>query len=301
MDDNIIFRFKTRTRPVNGDYRVFSDGGQNVYPESEFSPIEDKSDNDDMPCAIMYCENKKIYVAAFGLQRGVKDFTNRPIMFSLCQIFTEWPSAWAAFARLIYNWHETEKFISSHIRECGKDVIFEQEKFISWLQENRLDKYELYTLNPDDSRIALSEIDANTALIPKNNCVLKWEEGNQEIYCFRPVVKGSRTLTAGKGFNGSDVRQGNKLFRKIVMSAAILVIIILTGIGTKFYLDSRKAKSIQVSSGDVLIESTDKDITAKTQELPVTHEDAKKFLSSEDAFIESPDKKINSPDFDSKI
>ncbi|MBQ7560386.1 MAG: hypothetical protein IJS99_00940 [Synergistaceae bacterium] len=326
MNENILFRFKTRARQINGDYRVFSDGGQRIHPESEFSSIEDKSNRDDTPCAIMYCGNKKIYVAAFGLQRGVKDFANRPIMFSFCQIFTEWPSAWAAFTRLIYNWNDAGKFISSLITERGKDIIFEQEKFISWLQADKQGNYKFYTLNPDDLGIDLSEIDANFALIPKNNCVLKWEEGGQEIYCFRPVVKG---------YNGQNIRQGNKLFRKIMISAAILVIIILAGVGTKFYLDAREAEALQAVKNSVksrvnnsreINNKLSQDIAAKTQELINTLENAKNFIGSSkenfdscmdtakklnsaiinakknfiigEGLIESADKKINAPDFD---
>ena len=187
MNDNFIF--KTRTRRV--DYRVFGDNGEKFYPESKFKPVSDKAQWDN-PCVVMYEESDRVYVAAFGLKRGVKDIANRPISFSFYQVFQDKVSAWAAFSRLVLEWSGAEEKIRSLIKETprkdspGEDVSFEQDIFMNWLQEKRKLTQKFLTPLTPDKEVSISLIQTESAFMPKNGCVLKWDENGDKIYCFRP-------------------------------------------------------------------------------------------------------------------
>ena len=255
MNDMIKFRFKTRTRSVNGDYRVFGERGSKVYPESEFKPITDKAEWEDGSCVVMYEETDKVYVAAFGMKRGTKDFSNRPIIFSFCQIFDgadKWGQAYTAFKCLISKWSEAEELMRSLIKETpqsegrGENVSFEQDVFMKWLQEDRGHISKILTVRQNKNvEISSLKEEEEIALRPENNCVMKWEEGTDKFYCFRNKEKKSSSSDidfSGKygdrwGNNGSErrnkgIRKGRKIFgrKKIVwLSVAVIVLVFVGG------------------------------------------------------------------------
>ena len=102
MNIDLTFRFVTRT--LTEDYRVFGNGGSETYSDSaEFEPLRKKGRiiPEDGPCAVLWEESQLIFLTVSAMQRGTKDFANRPIRFSFCEIFTDRREAWTAFTRII--------------------------------------------------------------------------------------------------------------------------------------------------------------------------------------------------------
>ncbi len=256
------FRFKTRTRSVNGDYRVFGEGGKNIYPESEFKPIADKTDRQDDPYVALYEEDGLIYVAAFDMKRGTKDFANRPIVFSFYQVFEDFGSAWAAFSRMILEWSEAETKMRSLIKETpkkegrGENIEFQQEAFMAWLQEKR-GRIVNYSLLKNGDVVKLSSIKSGIAFRPKSWCTLKWDENGGEIYCFRSnreKSSGNVLIGRSKGDikNGhSSSNYGGKDFTvhkgkgwKLVAGFIIVLSLIGSGVGiNKVLMKNAEAKA----------------------------------------------------------
>ena len=183
MNTELTFRFVTRT--FSEDYRVFGNGGKNLYSDSsEFEPLRKKGRiiPEEGPCAVIYQENGLIFCIVSSMQRGTKDFANRPIRFSFCKIFTDKTEAWSAFTRVISDFKGAEKIMQSLIREerrknaDGEDVDFQQEKFMSWLQRQKISVGDAIQ----------REGDFWPYVWPPEGAVLKWTASeDDQIFCVR--------------------------------------------------------------------------------------------------------------------
>ena len=136
MNIGLTFRFVTRT--LSEDYHVFGNGGRETYSDStEFDPLRKNSRiiPEEEQCAVLWEESQLIFLTVSAMQRGTKDFANRPIRFSFCEIFTDRREAWTAFTRIISDFSWAEQVMQSLIREKprpgndGEDVEFRQEDF----------------------------------------------------------------------------------------------------------------------------------------------------------------------------
>ncbi|MBR1438927.1 MAG: hypothetical protein IJ587_10370 [Synergistaceae bacterium] len=195
MNDKIGFRFYTRT--LSEDYRVFAnDGSELLDYEEEFEPLLEKAEieSDDDAGAVIFTENGKIYLAAFGLRTNRQDRVGRTIRFSFCQIFheTRMNLAMNAFCRIADEWESTGEAAGNLITETpamrkdwqgkdkrGEDVRFENQKFVQWLMNKRAnisapEKGSMLKFFPDTGEVVSVENDS--------------EDETGESYTYRWVI-----------------------------------------------------------------------------------------------------------------
>ena len=315
------FRFKTRTRSIGGDYRVFgnngTDTGTTVYPESEFKPVADTAEWYEEPCVAMYEDDNGIYVAAFGLERGEKDFANRPKGFHFYAVFENKYSAWSAFTRMIFEWSEAESVMRSSIREekstkgaRGEDVYFDEKNFTYWLQGKR-EIVKFTSINPNDSK-KVSLLKSGSAFMPKENCVLKWDKGGDEIYCFRAgenkIVSNNEVDFDGKSFGRGSVgieddeqrtkkssgRSGGNIGKIIAVACLIVCLIGLSGLSYSLHSELNTVKEQLTTAENNLtttqqkLNDVQKQLTAKEEELKAAQDE----IESKDKTIEDLQKQI---------
>lgn len=127
---------------------------------------------------------------------------------------------------------------------------------MKWLQEEKGHISKLLIVKHDQN-VEISSLKEETALRPENNCVMKWEEGTDEIYCFRnkknksssPDIDFGRKYGDRRGNNGSerrskDIRKGHKIFgrKEIVwLSVAVIVLVFAGGFFVNDYLLNKAA------------------------------------------------------------
>lgn len=179
MNDNIEFRFVTRT--LREDYRVYADDGSAVYSDqTEFAPFRQKCSiiPEDGGCAALFEENAKKFLVVSALSSGRKDFAGRPIRFSFCKIFQERAGSFASFIRVVTQWEKVEAKIQELFHEKADGVSFEHEKFIDWLQAEKLDAPSFETCKHGDVR------GVRDVMWPSQGCVIKWLHSEpDEIFC----------------------------------------------------------------------------------------------------------------------
>ena len=163
MNDGIEFRFVTRT--LSEDYRVFYDNGRKQLGDiEEFAPVRKIGSiiPEEGPCAVLFEQDGKIFLAVSGMRRGQKDKAGRPIRFSFCRIYqknnqTYRERAWNAFARIITDWEAAENEISEDRQpplikiipvtrasgSYGEDVEFDEKEFMDWLENSTSRIYDM--------------------------------------------------------------------------------------------------------------------------------------------------------------
>ena len=232
MNTDLTFRFVTRT--LTEDYRVFGDGGTETYSDStEFEPLRRKGRiiPEEGACAVLWEEDGRIFLTVSSMQRGVKDFANRPIRFSFCWILADRSEAWAAFTRIISDFGKAEKVMQSLIREKpktdndGEDVEFQQDSFMSWLQEGRRDGVKFSQCIEGD--VITREGDTWPEVWPAEGLLLKWRKTeDDEISCERVnnpklPAKSQEVIMTDEVHGNPDRPQKLKWF--IVMLCGVII------------------------------------------------------------------------------
>ena len=173
-----------------------NDGSELLDYEVEFEPLLEKAEieTDDDAGAVIFTENGKIYLAAFGLRTNRQDRVGRTIRFSFCQIFheTRMNLAMNAFCRIADEWESTGEAAGNLITETpamrkdwqgkdkrGEDVRFENQKFVQWLMNKRAnisapEKGSMLKFFPDTGEVVSVENDS--------------EDETGESYTYRWVI-----------------------------------------------------------------------------------------------------------------
>lgn len=187
MNDKLEFRFVTRT--LSEDYHVFGDGGSSIFSDPiEFAPLRRKGGimPEDGPCAVLFEDNKKIFLVVSNMQSGRKDIAGRTIRFSFCQIFqgtaqVDKEHAFTAFTHVVRRWDDVQTKVQSLFHETrreggqGENVSFDQNCFMEWLQEWEKPVSPFEICKHGDVR-PLSSV-----IWPLAGCLLKWERSEDDI------------------------------------------------------------------------------------------------------------------------
>lgn len=193
LNDTIEFRFVTRT--ATEDYRVFSDSGHMRHSDSrEFAPIRSLAQisSEDAPCAALFEEGNKIYLAVSGIKCGKNDAFGRAIRFSFCWIFQSADDgncklAQKAFTRMTHCWPEAEKQVQMFLKEqpknseSGTDITFDQKTFMEWLISGATSNVPFEICLEGDILLT------GEAGWPTKSCILKWTPETDGSMCVRKV------------------------------------------------------------------------------------------------------------------
>ncbi len=194
MNDKLEFRFVTRT--LSEDYHVFGDCGESIFSDPiEFAPLRKKGGimPEDGPCAVLFEDNKKIFLVVSNMQSGRKDVAGRTIRFSFCHIFqgttqVDKEHAFAAFIHVVQKWNDVQGKVQSLFHETpkvgtqGETVSFDQNCFMKWLQEGEKPTTPFEICKHGDVR------PLNASIWPSKDCLLKWRiSEDDEIVCIHII------------------------------------------------------------------------------------------------------------------